>query len=116
MNRIGMISCIFAFGLLAIGCDRCCPERIFNEGRTLAYSTEISDNDIVMVEVWDGSTEKLLRKVDTGASCYQKFNLSWISPDCILLKSSDIGNVKIYIENGRISLEKETHILSDGEL
>ena len=115
MNK-GIIICIFVLMLLAIGCDKGVSGLVFNDRRTFSYSTEISDNGIVMVDVWDGLTGKLLRKVDTGASCYQKFNLSWISPDCILLKSSDIGNAKIYIENGRIFLEKEKHTLSDGEL
>lgn len=70
---------------------------IENENHGLTYSTETNESGIVIVNVWDGKTGRLLREVDTRVSCCQSFGMSWISADCILMKGADIGSVMITI-------------------
>lgn len=75
---------------------------IENENHGLTYSTEANEKGSVIVNVWDGKTGRLLQEVDTRASCYKHFGLYWISADCILMNSSDIGSVMIAIQNGGV--------------
>ena len=78
---------------------------IENENHGLTYSTETNESGIVIVNVWDGKNGRLLQKVDTRMPCCQRFGLSWISADCILMNGADIGSVMITIEKGGVNVK-----------
>ena len=77
--------------LLALcGCGQQDEGRVANAAGTYSFCCVTSKDGLLEVKVADGKGANEW-SIDTRASCYQKYGVTWIDDATILVASSDIG-------------------------
>lgn len=98
MNK-GVIVILAIALVMTAGCSS--NEWVDNQSMTMSVRACVNDEALVDLQIrrTDGSGKTVVDVVQTRASVYHRYKVDWITNDCILLDSSDIGLRVIVIDD-----------------